>query len=257
MRLQPDGSHFIALSDRGFWLRGSIRYSGNRPAGIEGAVMAPVLDLKGKSAARWDMESIAEDGGILYAGIERRDFIVRFNYAQKGLLARAEPVAVPSGIKTLPSNKGLEAMVFIPRNLPLGGTLIAFSEQGLDSAGDLKAFLIGGSSPGSFTVKRTQGFDISDAALLPGGDILILERKFLITEGISIRIRRLRLSDIRPGAVVDGPKLFEADGHCEIDNMEALSVHRANSGEIILTMMSDDNYSVIQRNLLLQFALEQ
>jgi hypothetical protein len=32
-------------------------------------------------------------------------------------------------------------------------------------------------------------------------------------------------------------------------------VHRAANGETILTLVSDDNFSVIQRTLLLQFAL--
>ena len=55
--------------------------------------------------------------------------------------------------------------------------------------------------------------------------------------------------------VVDGPVLFEADLGYEIDNMEGLSVHRGVSGEIVLTLISDDNFSVLQRTLLLQFTL--
>jgi hypothetical protein len=49
--------------------------------------------------------------------------------------------------------------------------------------------------------------------------------------------------------------LIEADGSFQIDNMEGLSVHRNAAGEIILTLVSDDNYSRLQRTLLLQFAL--
>jgi hypothetical protein len=49
--------------------------------------------------------------------------------------------------------------------------------------------------------------------------------------------------------------LLEADHRYEIDNMEGLSVHRGAGGETILTMISDDNFSIIQRTLLLQFAL--
>jgi hypothetical protein len=255
LRLQPDGSHFIALSDHGFWLRGRIVYSGNQPAGLDEAVMAPVLDPNGKPSDQWDTESLAEDNGLLYVGIERRNFIMRYDYARKGLLARAEPIDVPSCIKDLPSNQGLEAMVFMPRNLPLGRTLIAFSEHGLDASGNLTAFLIGGSTPGTFSVKRTQEFDISDAALLPDGDLLILERKYFVTEGVSLRIRRLRQAEIKPGSLVDGPVLVQADRRYEIDNMEGLSVHRSKSGEIIITLISDNNYSMVQRTILLQFAL--
>jgi hypothetical protein len=256
MRIRPDGADFIALSDRTFWLRGRIAYKGIHPVGIQSAVMAPILDRRGNAANEWDTESIADDGEVLYVGIEGINSIMRFDFRKQGLLARSEPAKIPPGIKDLPDNKGLEAMVFVPRRLPLGGALIALSERGLDNSGNLKAFLIGGRKPGSFAVKRTDEYDISDAALLPDGDLLILERKFFILEGVFMRIRRISLRDIRPGALVDGPILIEADMRDQIDNMEALCVHQTRSGEIILTLMSDDNFSAIQRTILLQFALK-
>jgi hypothetical protein len=49
--------------------------------------------------------------------------------------------------------------------------------------------------------------------------------------------------------------LIEADLAYQIDNMEGIAVHRNAANETILTLVSDDNFSVIQRNLLLQFAL--
>ena len=49
--------------------------------------------------------------------------------------------------------------------------------------------------------------------------------------------------------------LFEADLGYQIDNMEALGVHVAKDGTTILTMISDDNFSLLQRTILLQFAL--
>jgi len=156
----------------------------------------------------------------------------------------------------LPLNKGLEALVFVPRNQPMGGTLIAISERGLDGAGNLRAFLIGGPAPGNFTVKRSEQFDISDAALLPSGDLLILERSLSWPEGLLVQIRRIPIEDVRPGAVVDGPVLFEADLRFEIDNMEGLAVHQTPAGEIVLTLISDDNFfPALQRTELLQFTL--
>ena len=256
IRVAPDGAHFIALSDKGWWFRGRIAYEGTRPSAIADAEMAPILDADGQplAARGWfDTESIAEDGGTLYVGIERVHQIVRFNYGKDGLLARGQPIAVPPGLRSLPANKGLEALVFVPKGLALAGTLIAISERGLDKAGNISAFLIGGPSPGNFAVERSANYDISDAALLPGGDVLLLERKFSWTSGLSVRMRRIALAEIKQGALVDGPVLFEADLGYEIDNMEGLSVHRGAGGEIVLTLISDDNFSVIQRTLLLQF----
>ena len=70
-----------------------------------------------------------------------------------------------------------------------------------------------------------------------------------------MRIRRIPLADIKQGALVDGPALIEADLAYQIDNMEGIAVHRNARGETIITLVSDDNFSVLQRNLLLQFAL--
>jgi hypothetical protein len=168
-----------------------------------------------------------------------------------------QPIAVPPAMRSLPANKGLEALVFVPKGLPLAGTLIAISERGLDKTGNILAFLIGGPSAGTFTVKRSAAYDISDAALLPGGDLLILERKFSWTSGLAIRMRRIALADIKPGAVVDGAMLLEADLGYEIDNMEGLSVHRSADGDLVLTLVSDDNFSILQRTLLLQFTLTE
>jgi hypothetical protein len=106
-------------------------------------------------------------------------------------------------------------------------------------------------------VKRSADYDVSDAALLPGGDVLLLERKFSWTGGLVVRIRRIPLGAIKPDAVVDGPVLLEADLGFEIDNMEGLSVHRMPSGEIVLTLVSDDNFAALQRTLLLQFTLAE
>lgn len=251
-----DGVHFIAASDWGVWFRGRILYKDNRPAGIGDAVMAPMLDTDGKPPPRIDSESMATDGRWLYVGIERTQRILRYRYGKRLFSTPGEDVSVPSEILTLPDNQGLEALVLVPKKFLLGGTLLAISEQGLDNEGNIKAFLIGGPRPGRLTIKRTDSYDISDAVSLPQGDILILERKYEPDRGMMMRIRRIALSEIRPNALVDGPVIFEADGRYNIDNMEALSVHRSRSGDTILTLMSDNNFSPTQRTLLLQFSLK-
>jgi hypothetical protein len=54
--------------------------------------------------------------------------------------------------------------------------------------------------------------------------------------------------------MLDGDVLIEADLGFEIDNMEGLAVHQ-DGGQTILTLISDDNFSFIQRTILLEFAL--
>jgi hypothetical protein len=258
LRLDTKGRQFISASDKGTWFTGRIVYRDKEMTGLADVEAAPMLAADGKpvTAHRWfDTESIALDGSLVYVGIERVNRIMRFDFAKGYTRARGEEVEVPPAVRKLPYNRGLEAMVVVPRDRPLGGTLIAISERGLDAGRNLVAFLIGGPSPGQFAIRRTDHFDISDACLLPSGDLLILERKFSLTGGVGIRIRRIALKTIAPGALVDGPTIFTADLGQEIDNFEGLDAFANDDGEIVVTLVSDDNFSLLQRTLLLQFTL--
>ena len=136
IRVAADGAHFIALTDKGWWFRGRLLYAGSRPSGIADAEMAPILGADGRPlAARgwYDTEAIAEDGGTLYVGIERVHQIVRFNYGKEGLLARGQAIASPPGLRSLPANKGIEALVFVPKGLPLAGTLRSRSRSAVST----------------------------------------------------------------------------------------------------------------------------
>ena len=91
----------------------------------------------------------------------------------------------------------------------------------------------------------------------PDGDLLVLERKFSWPAGSAIRIRRVALAEIKPDALVDGADPVRGRSGLQIDNMEGLSVHRSAAGDIVLTLVSDDNFSFLQRTMLLQFTLAE
>jgi len=258
IRLDAKGERFIAISDKGGWFTGRIVYSGHAMTGLAEVEAAPLLGPDGRPITQrgwFDSESIALDGSLVYIGLERVNQVLRYDFAEGFTRARGEVVQMPPAVKKLPNNKGLEGLVVVPKGLPLAGTLIALSERGLDDSGNLLAFLVGGPQPGQFSIRRTDNFDISDAVILQSGDLLILERKFSIIAGVGIRIRRLALQDIAPGALVDGPSIFDADFSEEIDNMEGIDAHVTEEDDTVLTLVSDDNFSLIQRTLLLQFTL--
>lgn len=68
-------------------------------------------------------------------------------------------------------------------------------------------------------------------------------------------MRRVALSGVARGGLADGPVLIEADMGYQIDNMEGIGVHRDAKGEIVLTLVSDDNFSPLQRTIVLQFTM--
>jgi hypothetical protein len=258
LRLDKKGERFIAISDKGGWFTGRIVYNGREMVGIDDVEASPILGPDGKpitSRGWFDTESIALDGSLVYVGLERVNQVLRFDFAKGFTRAPGEVVPLPAAARKLPYNKGLEALVVVPKGFALAGTLIAISERGLDAGGNIIGFLVGGRTPGQFGVRRTENFDISDAVLLPSGNLLLLERKFSLLGGVGIRIRRVALASIAPGAVVDGPAIFNADLGDEIDNMEGIDAHVTEQGDTVLTLISDDNFSMIQRNLLLQFTL--
>ena len=61
IRVEADGSHFLALTDNGSWLRGRIVSDNGKPAGIADAEMAPMLGPDGKPLAErgWHDAEIA------------------------------------------------------------------------------------------------------------------------------------------------------------------------------------------------------
>ena len=258
LRLDPKGERFISFSDKGTWFTGRIVYQGRAMSGLADVEASPMLGPDGKpiTTRGWfDSESIALDGQQVYIGLERVNKVLRFDFSKGFTLAPGEELPMPPAVRKLPFNKGLEALVMVPKGMPLAGTLIAMSERGLNAEGNLIAFLVGGKTPGQFAIRRTDKFDISDAVLLPSGDLLILERKFSWFSGIGIRIRRIPLASVMPNATVDGPAIFEADLGDDVDNMEGIDAHVTPEGDTVLTMVSDDNFSMIQRTLLLQFTL--
>jgi hypothetical protein len=260
IHMETDGAHFLSVTDKGSWLRGRIVYRGGRPVGIADAEMAPLLGPDGKplAARHWyDTESLVQgNDGRFYVGIERVEKIMRFDVRRDGLKARGQPIPVPADFKTFKYNKSLECLAAPPKGSPHAGALIAVTEESLDAAGNLRAYILKNRQFARFSVKRSEDFDVSDCTILPPGDLLLLERRYSPLAGVAVRIRRVHLADIKQGALVDGPALFKADLAYQIDNMEGIAISRNARGETIITMVSDDNFSAIQRNLLLQFALQ-
>ena len=127
--------------------------------------------------------------------------------------ARArQPIEVPAGVRSLPNNSGIEALVFVPRGLPLAGTLIAISERGLDQAGNhprlpdrrADARRLHGQAHRRLRHQRRRAAAGRRSAAA-GAQVQLDRRAVRSASGAS------RWRSIEPGALVDGPVLFEAD----------------------------------------------
>lgn len=254
--LEPAGSRFLALTDAGLFLKGRLLTEGDRPTGLTDVMAAAMLDEKGRIQAhqgRGDAEALAVAPDAVYVTFE--DINELWSYPGPDPLGKTGvPVPVPPGVKKLRDNLGLEALVYVP-GPPMTGALIAIGEQGASASDDLPGFIIGGPTPGEFKIRKSGVFSATDAALGPAGELFLLERSYSPLAGVAMQLRRLMLADIKPGALLEGEILLTADMGFEIDNMEGLSVTRNGKGETLFTIVSDDNFSPLQRTILLRFAL--
>jgi hypothetical protein len=253
----PDGSDLVAITDNGFWLTAKARSREGRIVALDKAELAPILGSSGRPLHRsrhYDTESLAIADGVAFMGVERTHDILRFDWAGHGVEARARIVPVPREVKRLPNNRGLEAIGVVPGGHALAGAIVAISERSGSDSEPTLGVIIGGRQSGLFRVARHDGYDITDLAFLPGGDILLLERWYRTLRGVGMRIRRITGASLKAGAMLDGPVLIEADLGQEIDNMEGLCIHR-DAGRTVVTLVSDDNFSFLQRTVLLEFEL--
>jgi hypothetical protein len=262
LRLSPDGARLTATTDKGFWLTAKVETTAGRPTGLTGADIRPIprpgKDPRVRTRDR-DVEGMDLDGNIAWISMERSQRLHRLDLDGEGRPIRATPMSVPKEISELADNAGVEAVVRLRAPHPYAGALLMIAEQGNTADDDHPAWLVGGAyRPGGrdLTIANRDGYAITDAALLPAGDILVLERRYRPPFSLSMRIRRITGADILPSARLDGEVLLEAFLSSEIDNMEGIAVHQ-DQGATVVSLISDDNFQgMLQRTLLLQFELK-
>ena len=261
--MDAGGRSLLAVSDAGSWLTADMVYEGERPARMTNVRLGPLLAANGRSLRgkrEQDAESVALlDGslarGTLLIGFERVHRIGRFEIRDREVRAPAGYLRLPPEAGRMQPNQGIEAVTVLQSG-PLRGSVVAFAERFTRGSGYHTGWIWIRGEPHRIQLQDIDGFNITDAAGLPDGGLLILERYFRWTEGVKLRIRRLAPGAIVPGARLTGQILLEADSSYEIDNMEGLAVHRGARGETVLSLISDDNFNrLLQRTILLQFAL--
>ncbi|MGE0180180.1 MAG: esterase-like activity of phytase family protein [Sphingomonas sp.] len=246
--LHVDGDLATAISDTGELIRfavpGSPRFGAVRIARLA-AGPTPV-----RRKADRDAEAMLVAGDDVWVVWENRREVWRY-----GRDWRARAAARPAAMRRFGRHAGAEAIARLP-----GGRFLILSETATGSPGLYRALLFGGdpAQPGTATMpllyRPPAGFRATDAASLPDGRLLVLNRRAEIWEGIGAALTVVDPATIRPGATIEGREIARLQWPLTVDNMEALAVTRE-AGRTILWIASDDNFTPIQRTLLLRFAL--
>jgi hypothetical protein len=256
MTISPDGRTLTAISDLGRWLVLDLRHDASgRLTGIGAAAMWPVLDRQGRplESKSWaDAEALARDrDGSLLVAFERLHRLWRY---PRQIAGRALPVAVdaPAAILKLSANTGVEAMTVLG-----DGALLLISEDGLHGEPDIAGWV---GRPGAWSrlnLARSGSLTVSDATLLPNGDVLLVERDFsLLGASAVVRLSVVARAAIRPGARLVGRTLAELAPPLTVDNFEVAAARTAPDGATLIYLLSDDNQSFLQRTLLFQLRLD-
>jgi hypothetical protein len=274
LRVSADGTRLWAVSDCGFGLSATLSYDpGGRLAGF---AEPQLIELRGPNGDRLshderDAESLVVDGESLEVGFERADRILSYPLVPP-FAGASRRVPVPDALHECRSNGGLETMALIAR-----GRHFLACEERKGQASDTPAWVETGDG---WTERRypllfdggwaDEPFRPTSAARLPGGDMLVLERRF---PPIGARVVRIAAEDLAVASAAVGKapafrtrEVARFESPLTLDNFEGIEV-RWDGRRTLVYLLSDDNNCAKrrhgrrgtgrQRTLLLMFALEE
>lgn len=249
--LDGNGLDFVALSDRGAWVRGRLtRGNGGAVSSVGVQSRGPLLRSTGDAlrGGETDAEAIARVGETFFVAYEGEHRVMR----HAALEGAPERMPRADDFDALQGNSGFEALAAdaagrlcaIPERsrgrggkpLPLGRPEAVVAE-GEDHPFPVYCF-DGEGWAASFTLPRRGAYLVSGADFGPDGRLYVLERDFAV---IGFR-SRIRSFDAQGGDErVEMQSALRAH-----DNLEGLSVWQDAEGRIRATMLSDDNQRGIQ-----------
>lgn len=198
-----------------------------------------------------DSEGIAYDAQSkqFWISFEGHHAIRRYSAS----LSRVTGVAHPAEMQSWPKNKGAETI--IRRN---DGKFIVIAES--VESGTHPALLFSGDPISkatkitAFRVRPPTGYRVTDASQLPDGRIILLNRSIGFPQGFSAKVSILDPRPIRSGVIVSTSVIASLASPVLIDNMEGIAVTK-DGNAIYLWLISDNNFSIFQRTILMKFRL--
>lgn len=250
--LAVQGARFTLLGDGGNFIRLTLG-ADLRPRRLAAGAL-PAGPRTGWEKRDRDSESLTlGPDGSAWVGFESVSAIWRY---APGLVRPARGVR-PRAMRKWSRNGGPEALARLHdgRFLVIGETARWPKRPGR------AAILFAGDPvrrPGAgfgFSYLPAAGFDPTDVAQLPSGDLLVLERRWLLPARFRSRLAIVRLAALRPGAVVRGREVARLAPPFPTENYEAVAVTR--EGPATIVWLANDNDQMWWRDsYLLRFRLD-
>lgn len=246
----PDG-RFVGVSDAGT-LVGFGLTSDDR---IDRPFIAPLPESEGpdKNFRDRDSEGITydPDSGQFWISYEQRHAIRRFSRS----FSRSNGVARPAEMQKWPKNKGAETIVRLSdgRFIVIAESLEEYEHEALLFSGDP---VEGGTAISHFNYRPPSGYRVTDGAMLPDGRLLLLHREIGIPKGFAAKLAVVQPADIVKGAHLEGSVISTLTTPLLVDNMEGVTVSQ-DSRVTLIWLISDNNFNIWQRTLLMKFRLSE
>lgn len=200
-----------------------------------------------------DSEGITYDpgSGQFWVSYEANHAIRRFSPS----FARRTGYILITGEVQWARNKGIEAITRMA-----DGQFIAINENLED--GLHEGFLFSGDPvesgtvASSFNYRPPAGYRVTDISTLPDGRLIVLNRRVGFPIGFSAKIALLDPAVVRTSDIVEAKVITTLAAPLLIDNMEGIAVSVDDKATLIW-LISDDNFSVFQRTLLMKFRLSE
>ena len=243
--LQPDNAGFVAVTDKGWLAEGRLIRDDDRIVGVSDTILRPLLG--GKSAPLTPFMSDAE--GLARAA----DGTIHISFEAYHRVAALRPGETRlrwidrhpyfDGFQT---NSGLEALAHDPQ-----GRLITLPERSGAWERPFPVYRYDGTTwTQPYALRRDGTFLPVGADTGPDDRLYLLERHFT---GLAFA-SRVRSFAFTPDGLADERLELETPPGRH-DNLEAISVWRDDAGRIRLTLLSDDNFHVLQRTEFVEYAL--
>jgi hypothetical protein len=268
LRVSRNGQRLLAISDCGYEFEATLVYG---PDGWLSDLSDPELSplrAPGDLAlthGEGDAEGLARmSDGSLVVSFERRHRLWRYPPGELPLKGVATPLPEAPGFSGLEPNLGIEAMTGLA-----DGRLLAIGEVASPEHEGATAWLGGDRSwslisyPLFYDRARSAApLRPTGAALLPSGDILVLERRYPPLAG---RIRLIERAGLE-AANLEGREIARLDEPLSLYNFEGIDARPGTEGGTWVYLLSDDNNCrrdpgprrrSPQRTLLLAFTLEE
>jgi hypothetical protein len=249
--LNVDGRLVTALSDNGTITQLRFGRFGN----VSEAENFAVPDSCGKLVHKYDndTEGLTRDSetGRWWISYEWRNGICRLDESFAG----AEAIAQPRAIAAWPKKKGPETILRL-----VDGRFLLIAEDVKEGDDPVRAVLFDrdptdpAAVASSFSYRPPDGYKPTDAAQLPDGRILVLNRRFSIPALFTSKITIVPAIGETPPEILEGKVIATLAPPLVADNFEGISV-TIERGRPIIWLASDDNFMRWQRTLLLKFGL--